>query len=190
MAALKSSGLEDAASEIYCGVNGGAESEGYAECLLPKKSHKVYHGLESKAENLTIVMLENWCKTHDDWNVLYFHAKGATHALGSPYGEGTSKPWRQRMMRDLVVNWRECVAALDWGYDIACSTWMWGAADGTQHIPAGNFLWVKSSFAKKLPSIFHRDRIKLSGIASLESRYEAEVYWGNGPRPNVKQFSP
>lgn len=191
MKALKESGLEDAAVEIYVCINGDEKSAIHSAGLLPEKARIVYHGVESRAENLTIVLVENYVKRFSDERyICYFHSKGATHAPGSPYGEGTSKPWRQRMMRDLVGNWRQCVLALDAGYDIVCSNWIWGAADGTQHIPAGNFLWVKSSFVRKLPSIFHRDRIKLSGISALESRYEAEVYWGNGPRPNVKQFSP
>lgn len=190
MAALKLSGLEDAATEIHCGVNGAGESEVYAKSMLPTKAQVTYHGLQSKAENLTIVMLENWVKSHDGWNVLYFHAKGSSHAPGTSYGDHVSKPWRLGMMQDLVGGWRQCVAALDQGYDIACSHWMWNMADGTQHIPAGGFLWLKSSFARRLPSIFLRERIKGSGIAAYESRYEAEVYWGNGPRPNVYQFRP
>ena len=108
----------------------------------------------------------------------------------SSYGNTVSGPWRHAMMQDLVMGWRECVAALDAGSDIACSHWMWNMADGTQHIPAGNFLWVKSEFAAALPSMFLRDRIKVSGISSLESRYEAEVFWGNGKRPSVYQVRP
>jgi len=57
-----------------------------------------------------------------------------------------------------------------------------GQADGTQNIPAGNFLWIKSDFVATLPSMYKRDRIKLSGMTSPESRYEAEVFWGNGTR--------
>lgn len=92
------------------------------------------------------------------------------------------------MMGDLVLNWNRCVHDLDDGNDIVCSRWLWNMADGSQHIPAGNFLWVKSSFVARLPSIFLRERIKVSGIGHLESRYESEVYWGNGPKPNVKHY--
>jgi hypothetical protein len=146
------------------------------------------HGLECKTENLTIYELEKWAPEHPGWFVLYLHAKGATHPHGSPYGETISKPWRQGMMQDLVTNWRRCVWDLESGYDIACSFWLWNMCDGTQHLPEGNFLWVKSDFVAKLPSILERDRIKVSGIGSPESRWEAEVHWGNGPRPKVKQY--
>lgn len=187
---LKASGLLEASTEMIVGVNGGDESRVYAQSLLPTSARVVYHGLSSHAENLTIVELEKWAPGHPDWYVLYFHSKGATHPPGSSYGDGVSRGWRRGMMEDLVSNWRKCVADLEAGHDIACSHWMWNMADGTQHIPAGNFLWVTSNFAARLPSIYLRDRIHVSGISSAESRFEAEVYWGNGPRPNVKAYRP
>jgi hypothetical protein len=191
MQRLTRCGLRDAATEIVCGINGGQESHHIADMLLPAKARKVYHGLSSRAENLTIVEVENWVKTHPGWNVLYFHSKGATHIPGTPYAAFSAR-WGDTMMRYVVDNWRQCVSDLEngSGFDIACCHWMWNMADGTQHIPAGNFLWVTSDFAAKLPSIFLRERIKTSGIAAVESRYESEVYWGNGPRPNVKQYLP
>lgn len=190
MQQLIRTGLVDEASHFLVGINGGLESVIYRTLFVPQKAECVYHGLQSHAENLTIVELEKWAPAHPDWNVLYFHSKGCTHPPNSSYGLTTSDPWRKAMMDDLITNWRTCVADLDAGHDIACSHFMWNMADGTQHIPAGNFLWVKSDFAAKLPSIFLRDRIKTSGIAAAESRFEAEVYWGNGPKPNVKQYRP
>ena len=93
-------------------------------------------------------------------------------------------------MADLTTNWRTCVMDLE-THDIACSHWMWNmGSDQSQHSPAGNFLWLTSNFAASLPSMFERERIKMSGIASIESRYEAEVHFGNGRRPVVKQYRP
>lgn len=92
-------------------------------------------------------------------------------------------------MQDLVENWKQCVADLE-NHDIVCSHWMWNMADGTQHIAAGNFWWATSNFLVKLPSFMIRDRIKVSGLDSVESRFEAEVILGNGPRPNVKSYRP
>lgn len=190
MTMIRASGLLDAAMYFLVGINGGKESSDVANLVIPAKAVRVMHGLQSKAENLTIVELEKWVKSNPDWVVLYFHAKGCTHPPDSDYGNRVSAPWRMSMMQDLVMNWRQCVSDLEAGHDIACSHWMWNMADGTQHIPAGNFLWTTSNFAAKLPSIFLRDRIKVSGISAAESRFEAEVYWGNGPRPNVKQYRP
>lgn len=183
------SGLLAAATEFHAGINGGSESVSLATKNLPAKAKVTYHGLASRAENLTIVMIEEWVKTHPDWYVLYLHQKGATKKISSLEGRMSSM-WRNGMMEDMVLNWRRCVADLDSGYDVVCSTWMWGCVDGTQNIPAGNMLWFRSDFAAKLPSIFDRARIKQDGIGALTSRYEAEVYWGNGPRPNVKSYRP
>jgi hypothetical protein len=94
------------------------------------------------------------------------------------------------MMKNAVQNWRTCVQDLDSGLESVGSHWMTG--DQTppgQSIWAGNFGWAKSAFLATLPSIMERDRIKLSGIDSIESRYESEVWIGNGPRlPKVKDY--
>jgi len=189
MRMLKSSGLLNYVDEFYVGVNGGEESRILAESYIPKKAAITYHGLDSRSENLTIAMVEKWAKSHPNWDILYFHSKGATHKPPAAAGyEMISEGWRNDMMFDAVSNWTKCVSDLESGYDIACSLWLKHMADGTQNIPAGNFLWVKSDFVAKLPSIFLRDRIKQDGIGALSSRWEAEVYWGNGPEPRVKSY--
>lgn len=190
MEQLKQSGLIDECEQMIVGCNGGKESEEVARLVIPPKAKMIYHGLQSKAENLTIIELERWAPLHLDWLILYFHSKGATHEPGSAYGDGVSTPWRRAMMEDLVMGWRDCVDTLQSGADIVCSHWMWNLADGTQHIPAGNFLWVTARFAANLPSMYLRERIKESGIDSAESRFEAEVKWGNGRRPIVSQMRP
>lgn len=188
MAALRESGLEEAATEIHCGVNGGAESEMFVSGLLPAKAKVTYHGLQSRSENLTLVMMENWVKTHPEWAVLYFHCKGSTHALGSSYGTFAGN-WRRRMMHYAVINWRLCVNDLN-TYDAVGCHWLTGQGwDKSQHYFAGNFYWVRSEFFASIPSIFTRQRIKDSGIASLESRYEAEVILGNGKAlPYIRDY--
>jgi hypothetical protein len=189
MATLMQSGLTHAADEFHIGINGGKESVQFAQMVFPPKANITYHGLQCRNENLTILMLEEWAKTHPDWLVFYFHAKGATAQYGTEkYHRSTQ--WRHTMMHDLVLNWRQCVYLFESGYDVVCSHWKWNQCDGSQNIAAGNFWWATSNFLAKLPSIMLRERIKISGIGALASRYEAEVWIGNGPRPNVKQFRP
>ncbi len=189
MAQIVVTGLCEAATEFHVGINGAQESEVLVNTYMPKKAKVTYHGLQSRNENLTIVMLHEWAKEHPGWNVLYLHSKAATHDPNSDYGKMASA-WRRGMMADLVTNWQACVDDLDAGHDIVCSHFMWNMADGSQHIPAGNFLWLTSDFAAKLPSIYLRQRIKDDGISALTSRYESEVFWGNGPTPKVKQWRP
>ena len=187
IAKIIDSGLWHAAKEIHFGINGGVESGIMSTAVIPEMAKVRFHGLESRSENLTIVMLHEWAKTHPGWNVLYLHAKGASHPPESTHSIVVETPWRDLMMQDLVGNWRQCVADLA-THDIVCSQWKWDQADGTQHIPAGNFLWTTSDFVAKLPSIHLRERVKQDGIGSASSRFEAEVFWGNGPRPNVKSY--
>lgn len=191
MSLLKSTGLEDQAEEIHVGINGGVESEYLAEALLPIKSKKVFHGLQCRNECRTIAQMEKWILEkfipgHEDFYVLYFHAKGSTH----PPGDEFRTRWRNCMTRHLIHNWRTCVDDLDRGYDAVGCHWMVPPATPVgQHIFGGNFFWARASFLDTLPSIYDRDRIKVSGIDSFESRYEAEVWIGNGNRiPNVKDY--
>ncbi len=133
-------------------------------------------------------MLHEFCKANPGWHVLYFHAKGSTKT--KPSETMHANDWRRGMMHDLVLNWRECLPLLD-THDIVCSHWKWNQChDRSQHIPAGNFLWITSDFAATLPSMLERERIRNDGIGALSSRYEAECFWGNGPRPRVFQFRP
>jgi hypothetical protein len=190
MDVLRRSGLEDAATEIHIGVNGGEESRFFAESLLPSKARVVYHGLQCRSENRTLVMMEDWCRSNTNQaHLLYFHSKGITHAPGSDYGERISRPWRNRMMETCVHHWRQCVKDLE-GYDAAGAHWLTGQGwDRSQHYFAGTFFWVRASFFRTIPSLTTRQRIKDSGLDSLESRYEAEVHLGNGPRlPIVKNY--
>lgn len=177
---LKASGLWDAASEIHVGINGGIESEPLATSRFPEKANIVYHGLACRNEIRTILMIEKWVREHDDEAyILYEHQKGSTH----PVGHELSTRWRRCMQRHLVTNWRQCVRDLETVESVGCHWMEPPATPATQYIWAGNFWWARNSFLKTLPSIMERARLKESGIDALESRYEAEVWIGNGPRP-------
>jgi len=183
---IKSSGLLEHTKEFNAGINGGAESQPVAKLALPAMANITLHGLQCRNECRTICLLEDWIASHPDWYVLYLHAKGCTH----PEGNEFSTIWRKCMMKNAVTNWRRCVKDLDEGYDSVGSHWMTGEQTPPgQSIWAGNFWWAKTSFLATLPSIMLRDRIKLSGIDSIESRYESEVWIGNGPcLPRVKDY--
>jgi hypothetical protein len=190
---MEQSGLADACDELIVGINGPVEeSRDVARMFLPGKAKLVMHGPDSFAENLTIVEIEKWVPAHPGWLVLYFHAKGCSHPDGSDYAERVSKPWRRAMMHHLVTNWRQCVSDLESGAEAVGCNWLTGQGwDHSQNIFAGNFFWATARFLLTLPSIYARERIKTSGIASAESRYEAEVWIGNGPRlPLVKVYHP
>jgi hypothetical protein len=185
MLAFQSSGLTDAASEMYCCFNGNEQA--IAKSLCPSKAQIIMHGMDSFAENLTLVEIEKWAKTHPDWYVFYGHAKGATHVPASDYAQFAGR-WRRCMLKKNVHEWRNAVNILGQGYDAVGCHFLHHMCDGTQHYFAGNYWWANSNFLRNLPSIYARERIKVSGIASPESRYEAEVWIGNGGVPYVKDL--
>jgi hypothetical protein len=190
MKALITSGLATQTNHFMIGVNGGSESVEMVKACMPENAKVVYHGLTSRSENLTLVELEKWLPGHEDWNVLYFHSKGVTHEEGSAHFRYASR-WRDCMMKHCIHNWRQCVESLDSGCDSVGCHWLTDQCGGTQNIWAGNFWWAKASFLLTLPSIFERGRIKQSGISSKESRFESEVWIGNGPKlPVIKDFHP
>jgi hypothetical protein len=182
MQTLKEVGLLAEASHFCVGLNGGEESLAVASMVIPEKAKIVLHGLQCHNECRTIREIEKWVPGHEGWNVLYFHAKGCTH----PFGDPMRLRWRRCMENTVFHNWRQCVADLDSGFEVVGVHYMQPLATPPgQYIMAGNFWWAKASFLITLPSILKRDRIKQSGLDSVESRYESEVFIGNGPRPPV-----
>ena len=187
MTVLAQSGLASHASEIHICINGGDESRDLARLICPVKSNYVLHGLDSCNENLTIECLRQWAKSHPGWNVLYFHAKGASH----PPGHRMVENWRDCMMNHCVRGWTRCQLDLQKGFDSVGVHWLAGMGNGSQNYWGGNFWWAKSNFLSTLPPITNRVQIKRSGIKHPDSRYEAEVWIGTGPRlPKVKDYHP
>jgi len=187
MMALQQSGLLDACSELLVGLNGipGPTME-YAKVVIPHKARIILHGADSFAENPTLLEMEKFSKSHEDWLLCYHHSKSATHHPGSDYGKFATR-WRRCMQETVIWNWKTCVQWLESGSCEAVGNhWLTGQGwDHSQHYFAGNFFWVTAKFFNTIPSILTRDRIRTSGLSSAESRYEAEVILGNGPRPPI-----
>lgn len=175
-------------SDFVVGINGGPESLLPAGVVFPPEAKLVFHGLKCHTENRTLLTLQDWLPGHEAWLVLYLHCKGATR----PPGETLRENWRACMMRNLVSRWRRCVSDLESGYDSVGCHWMSG--DKTppgQSIWAGNFWWARANYLMTLPSMMERARIVESGLDAVESRYESEVWIGNGPKlPKVKDYHP
>jgi len=184
---LQQSGLLQEAEEVYAGINGGRESEVYADSLIPGKALKVYHGLQCHTELRTLMLLQEVMKDRKGWLVLYFHSKGATRDRG----EVMIRNWRRCMMHHLVVNWRTCISVLERSDACGCH-WLSGQVDGTQNLFGGNFWWSTSEYLNKLPPIEKHPRIPINGgIDSEKARFESEVWLGSsGHYPRVVDFHP
>lgn len=179
---LSLTGLDAAASEITVGLNASRENAVLARELIPAKAELVHHPLESMSELPTIDVLRRWLPGHEDWYVLYLQGKGVRHA-----GSKIVKLWRRCMSRNVVHEWRQCVADLDAGCDSVGSHWLtperfpdrirspyWG----------GNFWWAKASFLATLPE---RPRT----ASCREDFFLAETWIGSGPRrPQVRDYAP
>lgn len=185
MSALQESGLLEAASNFFIGVNGDS---GTAPVTFPEKANVIYHGLRCRTELRTLRMLEKWLPGHDDWMVLWFHSKGVTHKIGDTH----SDPWRECSMHHLVRRWKYCVEDLRRGYESVGVHWMTGKETPPgQSIWAGNMFWATGKFLNTLPSILERARIKEFGLDHVDSRYEAEVAICNGLRlPKIYDYCP
>jgi hypothetical protein len=188
MEMMQDCGLTNAADEIHIGINGGANDYLYAMSILPAKANMVFHGIQCKNECRTILMVEEFVKTHPGWVVLYFHAKGATHSpMNSNY-----HAWRYCMMHHLITEWACCVSELHHGFESCGCHWIPNALPG-QNIWGGNFWWATSDFLRTVPSIMSCSRIRTgqSQLDDLETRYEAEVWIGKGKRlPVVRDYHP
>lgn len=184
MKALQDSGLLDAASNFFVGVNG---EYGTSPVTFPEKANVIYNGSKCRTELRTLRILEKWLPGHEDWLVLYFHAKGSTHKIGDSHSDA----WRECSMHHLVKNWRECVRLFgDFTFDSIGCHWMSGAETPPgQSIWAGNAFWATGRFLNTLPSVMEREQIKKLGLDHADSRYESEVWIGNGPQlPSVFDF--
>jgi hypothetical protein len=184
MKALKESGLYDAASEIYVGINGDESDSVHAAGIIPAVNKTVYHGSQCRNELRTLLMAQEWCRTHEgEAYILMLHSKGASHPPNSDYAKNMSTPWRHRLMRHCVQDWRRCVMDLRI-FDCAGAHWLSGQGwDKSQAYYAGTIYWVRASFFRTIPLVTTRQRIKDSGLDSLESRFEAEVILSIGKHP-------
>lgn len=167
METLKQCGLEDAASEIHLGFQGS--DEGFLEVsehLLPGKA-SIHRLPEELGEIPTLQLIHNWIRDHADWNVCYFHGKGASHA-------NLTHRWRHCMERAILWRWQECVEALK-TVDSAGAHWMRNAHG--QWFWGGNFWWCSGRYLSQLPA------------PGTYSRWDAEIWVSNVTKmPSVKDL--
>jgi hypothetical protein len=179
---MKNSGLSEAASAIYVGVNGGADDSalitGMVHELLDPRALVLTHGKSATTEIHTLNVIRDWVKGHQGWYVLYHHTKG----VSTP---NQADNWRRRMQKHCVTDWRKCVKALDDGAEACGCHWLTPERHGqTIRKPffGGTFYWAKSDYLKTLPPL---------PAPTWGNRYEAEMWIGTGPRrPRVVDFHP
>lgn len=176
---LNFTGLREAAQPIFIGVSGSEADYAAVRCTIPWSGINVFHNKTGVGELPTMAVMQDWCKTHPGYAVLYFHTKGAIH-----HGNPTAECWRRCMERVVLHGWVQCVAdLLERGFESVGAHWLkphnypiigpvpyWG----------GNFFWATSNYLNTLPLIdIHADR------------YQAEVWIGKAGRvPRVRDYAP
>lgn len=182
MHTLKECGLEDAASEIVVLSNGGPSNLLLAAALAPGKARLVDNGADAVSINPSVEVLRQWLPAHREWNVCFFHNKGATHPE-----DAFNQVWRRCMEAAVLWPWRSCVADLDRGFDSVGAHWLTTERYGAQVITpfwGGMFYWATSNFLATLPPVIPKPTCR-------EQWFQAEGWIGNGPRrPKVYDYRP
>lgn len=107
----------------------------------------------------TVSALQRWLPGHEDWLVLFFHSKGATHP-----NEKLANRWRDCMTHNLIFRWRRCVTDLSSGnYDAVGCHWTKNSPDdqnahdwGANSYFAGVFWWATAAYLLTLPKLPER----------------------------------
>jgi hypothetical protein len=180
METVKQCGLLDAVDDFVICVNGDSENQSAARACAPAKARFIDNGPDANSLLPTMRHLRNWCLTHQDWAVCFFHAKGVTHAH-----QTIDIVWRKCMEHWTIKRWRQCVADLESGCDSVGTHWLTPEEYGAQcPIPiwGGMFWWAKTSFLAELPELQTEPK-------STDDWWLPERWIGMGRRPKVKDYA-
>lgn len=145
------------------------------------KYHKV--GNINEYEFPTLQFIEDNIQEGD--KILYLNGLGVTE--NSIYKQS----WRKYLSYFNIEKWKECVKALDSGYDVCGVDWR---THPTPHY-SGNFWWANASYLKTLPKIQTLNKENSPRVLTL--RHNAEMYIGMNPnvkarilhQSNISQYS-
>jgi hypothetical protein len=182
MDTIRRCGLVDVAQELVICVNGGGINQAMARSCAPPKARFIDHGEQAQSMLLTTRSLREWCLTHKDWLVCFFHMKGVTR----PKVE-LDHIWRKCMEHWTLTNWRRCVSDLQSGCDSVGAHWLTPEQYGSSAVPipiwGGMFFWAKASFLAELP--------QLQSIPKTADDWWLPERWiGSGRRPRVMDYAP
>lgn len=120
----------------------------------------------------------------EEFYALYLHHKGVSYE--NEPEDSPNADFRRLLEYFNIQQWRECIEALDRGYDVSGVNW-WDAY-GAWHFP-GNFWWAKSSYLKTLPELVpphtvdYKRQLTVGSFDDEWYRAEAEVWIGlNNPK--------
>lgn len=142
------SGLLDEAKGMYVSITGSPELK-----ILEHPKITYLYQTRNTYEASTINLLREHAISSDCF-ALYMHTKGASY-IGHP-SEPNVIAWRHFMEYFNIDKWRNCVEALENGYDCVGVNW-WG--DHKFPHFSGNFWWTTSDYVRTLP-VMISDRLR------------------------------
>lgn len=151
------------------------------------------NNLKNVDERYTLKKIYDDCKNQDQY-VLYFHTKNIMSIVNNLI-PGLASKYRNRYHLRLFLNrtiseWKNCVAALDEGYDTAGLNYL---TDPSEHY-SGAFYWTKSNHVRRLPDPTEIDwwhnlktRKNHSWFSQINDRFASE-FWVCS-LPETKSFN-
>jgi hypothetical protein len=134
-------------------------------------------------EHTTIHQIqEDVHSTSEEYYILYIHPKGISHPPGA------HQNWRKYMEYWNIEKWKECVAALDEGYEMAGASYLHG---GLTEFYAGNTYWAKASYLRRCKRMLTPDVVDFKPQFATEPhhRFDVEVWHGSG-KPKFYDLHP
>lgn len=151
MNTLQECGLLNACHELVVSINGDSSNQSAARSIAPKKAKFIDNGTHCKSLLKTMNEVRGWSSEHPGWALCFFHIKGVTHPQ-----DGFYCAWRKCMERWVLLNWRQCVADINSGYETVGAHWLTREKYGncvTFPFWGGQFFWAKADFLSKLPEL-------------------------------------
>jgi len=176
---LVANGLYDACEFIHIGINGNLP--------LPKVFNKsrIKYNSDHVLEANTLESLWNFSQENRDYKILFFHSKGVTHGINSPFNDNVIA-WRKYLEYFNIVNWKDSVQYLN-EYDCTSVELLDTSYHNDIVIPglfyAGNFWWANSQYISTLDTNFLYDNT--NGLA----RWQSEKWIGTGNPRAHSQFN-
>lgn len=168
VAQCRASGLAEALSNVYVTVLGNEPLE------LEPPFREIYRSANlAEMEFPALAFMHAYSCLHPDTTIFYAHSKGVLHP-----GDKHTRDWREYMVWGCIERWRDCVAQLREGADMAGVEWHEGGWPVGSKKPkvqvktgfwAGNFWWARAEYLKRLPS---------PTMLDIRNRWECEAWIG------------
>lgn len=173
---LENSELLENADYVHIGINGTLP----LQINLDTNNSIHYNSPDNfDGEMETMSDLHKFCVENQDYNVLFFHAKGVYSSNIMPELTENINSWKEHLERVNIDNWRKCVDLLE-THDCVGTEWETLMCLGGKFFEspcyAGTFWWADSSYISKLDP----NRLFVNEWGEGSRRFQCEFWIGTG----------